>query len=51
MNDSTIEVSLPRIEQKKRQKRKLIIEAGIILALILLFSLLMPLILPEFSLR
>lgn len=51
MNDSTIEVSLPRIEQKKRQKRKLIIEAGIILALILLFSLLMPLILPEFRLR
>ncbi len=51
MNDSTIEVSLPRIEQKKRQKRKLIIEAGVIFGLILLFSLLMPLILPEFRLR
>ena len=51
MNDSTIEVSLPRIEQKKRQKRKLIREVAVIFGLILLFSLLMPLILPEFRLR
>lgn len=49
--NAVIENSLPRFEQKKQQKRKLIIEGAVIASLIIIFALLIPFILPEFRLR
>jgi urea transport system permease protein len=43
--------SSSRFAQSKKQKRKLLMEIGIIVGLLIIFAVIMPLILPEFRLR